>query len=44
MVNVKRNHKLCQDCKKGYLKNVILRNVNIQYKIIETLPDILNKK
>ena len=20
MVNVKRNHKLCQDCKKGYLK------------------------
>ena len=28
MVNVKRNHKLCIDCQKGYLKNAILRNVN----------------
>ena len=30
MVNVKRSHKLCEDCEKGYLKNAIQQNVNIQ--------------
>ena len=44
MVNVKRNHKLCKNCEKGYLKNVILQNVDIQLKIIKMLPDIQNKK
>ena len=28
--HVKRGHKLCQEYKKGYLKNLILLNVNIQ--------------
>ena len=40
MINVKRNHKLCQDCEKGYLKNVTHQNVNIQLKIIKMVLDI----
>ena len=35
MVNTKRNHKLCKDCEKGYLKNAIHQNVYIQLKIIK---------
>ena len=30
MVNVKRGHKLCENCEKGYLKNLIHQNVNTQ--------------
>ena len=30
MVNVKRGHKLRNNCEKGFLKIVILQNVNIQ--------------
>ena len=44
IVNVKRNHKSCQECEKGYLKNVILQNVNLRLKIIKMLHDIQNKK
>ena len=39
MINVKRGHKLCRDCKKSYLKNVILQAVNIQLKIIKILAN-----
>ena len=44
MINVKRNHKLCHNCEKGYLENAILQNVNILLKIIEMLLNIQNKK
>ena len=30
MINVKRNHKLCENCEKGYLKKYNNQNVNIQ--------------
>ena len=44
VVNVKRGHKLCKDCEKGYLKNAILQNVNILLKIIKMLPNMQNKE
>ena len=43
MINVKRNHKLSKECEKGYLKNAILQNVNIQLKIIKMQQNIQNK-
>ena len=40
MVNVKRNHKLCDKCKSSYKKSVFQENVNIQLKIIKLNQNI----
>ena len=44
MVNVKRNHKLCENCEKGYLKKCNTPKCKYTIKIIKMLPDIQNRK
>ena len=39
MVNVKRGHKLCQNCKSSYKTKCTSKNANIQFKNIKQLQN-----